>query len=67
MLTSGIFATLVDLEDEIANVELAPGIVVRVHRGAVGQIIVDRPAPFDVDDDRHRGPGGSRGCVAPGR
>ncbi|MDX6298223.1 MAG: preprotein translocase subunit YajC [Nocardioidaceae bacterium] len=41
MLTSGIFARLVDLEHETAHVELAPGVVVRVHRRAVGQIIVD--------------------------
>lgn len=49
MLTSGIFATLVDLETETANVELAPGVVVRVHRRAVGQIIVDRTRDLDVD------------------
>ena len=43
MLTSGIFATILDIQDEIARVELAPGVVVRVHRGAVGQLVHDLP------------------------
>ncbi len=44
MLSSGLFATVIDVQDEIATVELGPGTVVRVHRGAVTQIIVDRAA-----------------------
>jgi preprotein translocase subunit YajC len=52
MLTSGLFATIVDVQDEIAQVELAPGILVRVHRKAVGQIIHDLPpAPGDPEYD----------------
>src|SRR3978361_192713 len=51
MLTSGIFGTVVDVADETAHIELAPGLVVRVHRGAVGQIVVDRPAADESDDD----------------
>lgn len=59
MLSSGLFGVLVDVVDEVAQVELAPGIVVRVHRGAVTQIITDRPSPVadDADDDVPRLPG----------
>ncbi len=52
MLSSGLFATVVDVTDEVATVELGPGTVVRVHRGAVTQIIVDRtPDSEPVDDE----------------
>lgn len=51
MLSSGIFATVVEINDEVAQVEIAPGLVVRVHRGAVTQIIKDEPSPFAHDDD----------------
>lgn len=51
MLSSGLFATIVSVEDEVATVELAPGTVVRVHRGAVTQIIVDRPGGAEQTDD----------------
>ncbi len=58
MLSSGLFATVVDVADEVATVELAPGTVVRVHRGAVTQIIVDRPPDSefveDEDEDEDR-------------
>lgn len=50
MLSSGIFGTVVSVVDEIAQVELTPGTVVRVHRGAVTQIVVDRPEPMADDD-----------------
>jgi preprotein translocase subunit YajC len=50
MLTSGLFGTILDLQDEIARVELAPGIVVRVHRKAVGQVIPDGLPDSDEHD-----------------
>jgi preprotein translocase subunit YajC len=37
MLTSGIYGVLRSLEDQSVRVELAPGVVVEVARGAVGQ------------------------------
>jgi preprotein translocase subunit YajC len=52
MLTSGMFAKVVDLTDEVATVELSPGVVVRVHRRAVGQVIQDQPSPSD-DETRY--------------
>jgi preprotein translocase subunit YajC len=51
MLSSGLFGTVLDIRDEVVQVELAPAIVVRVHRGAVTQIIKDRPSPFTDGDD----------------
>src|SRR6478609_843279 len=48
MLSSGLFATVIDVEGEVVNAELSPGTVVRVHRGAVTQIIKDMPA-YDED------------------
>ena len=36
MLTSGIFGTVTELDDDRLSVEIAPGVVVRVARGAVG-------------------------------
>lgn len=52
MLSSGFFATVVGIQDEIATVELAAGTVVRVHRGAVTQIVVDKPTDdLRTDDD----------------
>lgn len=50
MLSSGIYGTIVDVVDEVAHVELAPGLVVRVHRGAITKIIVDRPPSYGTDD-----------------
>lgn len=55
MLASGLFATVVEVTDEVASVEVAPGTVVRVHRGAITQIVVDSAALVDSaelgDDD----------------
>jgi preprotein translocase subunit YajC len=42
MLTSGIFARVHGIVDEKVDVEIAPGVVVTVHQGAIGQIVRDR-------------------------
>lgn len=39
MLTSGVFGTITALDDEAAHVEIAPGTVVKVVRGAVGTVV----------------------------
>jgi preprotein translocase subunit YajC len=49
MLTSGIFARVQAIVDEKVDVEIAPGVVVTVHQGAIGQIVRDRTADDDVD------------------
>lgn len=48
MLTSGMFGRVESLEGEIVAVEVARGVVVRVHRGAVGRIVTDTPATGDA-------------------
>lgn len=42
MLTSGVYGTLTAIEDETVRVEIAPGVTIRVARGAVGRRI-DEP------------------------
>jgi preprotein translocase subunit YajC len=51
MLTSGIFARVQAVVDEKVDVEIAPGVVVTVHQGAIGQIVRDRTADDDADLD----------------
>ena len=46
MLTSGIFGTVTDVVDDALIVEVAPGVGIKVARGAVGSVI--RP---DEDDE----------------
>ena len=52
MLTSGIFGVLRSLDDDRMSVELAPGVVVEVARGAVGQKVppVERAAEERTED-----------------
>jgi len=41
MLTSGFFGRVIAIDDDRIQVELAPGTVVTVHRGAIGKIVTD--------------------------
>ena len=63
MLTSGIYGVVRSLDDERVRVEVAPGAVIEVARGAVGQRVspsaaapgeagtdTEPPAPHDHDD-----------------
>ena len=55
MLTAGIYGVLESLDDERVRVELAPGVVVEVARGAVGQKVspaTTSEATEDTDTDR---------------
>ncbi|GEP38486.1 hypothetical protein NPS01_21490 [Nocardioides psychrotolerans] len=38
MLTSGVYGTLRELNDDRVGVEIAPGVVIHVARGAVGTV-----------------------------
>ena len=54
MLTSGIFGTVRTVLDDGFEVELAPGVVVRIARGAVGTVVTkaelsDEPERSDSD------------------
>ena len=52
MLTSGVHGTLRGLDEDVARVEIADGVVIKVARGAVGQVLheVESPAPADAAD-----------------
>ena len=67
MLTSGIYGVLESLEDERVRVELAPGVVVEVARGAVGQKVSptgpDTSEDTDSDSDSDRGPDSELGST----
>lgn len=39
MLTSGVFGTLVELLEDRVSIEIAPGVVIHVARGAVGTVV----------------------------
>ncbi len=43
LTTSGIYGTVVRLGDDDADLQIAPGTVIRVARGAIGQV-VSQPA-----------------------
>jgi preprotein translocase subunit YajC len=47
MLTSGIFGTVTAIDGENILVEVAQGVVLKVHRGAIGKIVT----PVEHDDD----------------
>jgi preprotein translocase subunit YajC len=52
MLTSGIFGRVTGIEDEQVLVEVSPGVVVRVHRGAIGKVVTPANQPeADADAD----------------
>ena len=62
MLTSGIFGTVTGMDDDRLSIEIAPGIVVSVARGAVGSVVpteqhdaeyTDEPADDDYADDEY--------------
>jgi preprotein translocase subunit YajC len=48
MLTSGIFGTVTGMDDDRLSLEIAPGIVVSVARGAVGSVV-----PTKQPDDEY--------------
>ncbi len=51
MLTSGIFGRVESLvDDATVAVEISPGVVLRVHRGAIGKIVDDSPPTYGDDD-----------------
>ncbi|WP_231123769.1 preprotein translocase subunit YajC [Nocardioides sambongensis] len=50
LLTSGVFATIAEITDDDLAVEVAPGVVLRVVRGAIGSK-VDRSDEAEESDD----------------
>jgi preprotein translocase subunit YajC len=47
MTTAGIYGTVVAVEDDDAEIEIAPGVVIRVIKAAIGKVIETQPAPTD--------------------
>ena len=45
MTTSGIFGRIVELNDDDLRLEIAPGTIVRVARGAIGERLTADPEP----------------------
>ena len=60
VLTSGVFGTVREVDDETVRVEIADGVTIKVARGAVGSISTQAEQPTDsadrADTDEHQGP-----------
>jgi preprotein translocase subunit YajC len=56
--TSGIYGTITALRDEYLELEIAPGVVVKVARGAIGTRVT---GDFTEDDVEH--PDGTEGTA----
>jgi len=61
MATSGIYGTITQLDDELVHLEVAPGVVVRLARGAVARRLADDVAP---DAELAAGDDGPAGTAA---
>jgi preprotein translocase subunit YajC len=51
MLTSGIFGRVEQIEDDRVLVEVSPGVVLSVHRGAIGKIVTPSPDQLAAEDE----------------
>ena len=51
MLTSGIHGTVRGLDEDVARVEIADGVVIKVARGAVGQVVREESTPDEAAPD----------------
>jgi preprotein translocase subunit YajC len=55
MLGSGIFGTVASLDDETLQLELSPGVVMKVSRQAVVRVVDEPTAVEDLEGTRHDG------------
>jgi preprotein translocase subunit YajC len=51
LTTSGIYARVVRLGDDDAELEVAPGTVIHVARGAIGQVLTNHDESFDASGE----------------
>jgi preprotein translocase subunit YajC len=51
LTTSGIYARVVRLGDDDAELEVAPGTVIHVARGAIGQVLTTHDESFDASGE----------------
>jgi len=54
VLTSGIYGTVVNVDQESILLEVSPGVHVKVARGAVAKVLTPEPA-VEADDDAPTG------------
>ena len=47
MTTAGVYGTLVSIDDEDAEIEIAPGVVIRVVKAAIGKVVETEQAPSE--------------------
>lgn len=52
MLTSGVYATAQQVEDDFVLVEIAEGVTIKVARGAVGSIVTKANQPDELEQDQ---------------
>ena len=50
--TGGVYGTVVSIDDDTLEVEIAPDVVVKIARGAVGARITP-PSEYDDDDEEY--------------
>ncbi|MDX6374120.1 MAG: preprotein translocase subunit YajC [Nocardioidaceae bacterium] len=50
ILTSGVYATIRGLDEDVAQVEIADGVTIKVARGAVGQVVWPEEVPTPDDE-----------------
>jgi preprotein translocase subunit YajC len=50
ILTSGVYATIRGLDEDVAQVEIADGVTIKVARGAVGRVVWPEEVPTPDDE-----------------
>jgi preprotein translocase subunit YajC len=54
MLSSGVYGTIRSLDEDVAQVEIADGVTIKVARGAIGRVLSEgattTDAPHDLPD-----------------
>ena len=45
MTTAGIFGTVVEIDEDEASIAIAPGVVIRVVKGAIGRVLDEPESP----------------------
>ena len=65
LLTSGVYATVVEVTDDHVLVSVAPGVEIRVVRGAIGQVLPKPDAEDAVAEETESEAGASAESVNP--
>jgi preprotein translocase subunit YajC len=65
MLTSGLFATVVEIDDDTVTVQAAPGVELRYAKAAVLRVLPDPTTEIDQPDEADDHDGGNDGESGP--